>query len=325
MTYRGIRRIRYALKQVKFVKSYQDAKILFLDKLPYLVPRLKGDYLKDDTAPPSLQLEPTNYCNIRCISCPRDRMEREKGYMDFNLFQKIIDDAAKTGVKRVHLYLHGEPMLHPDIVRMIAYIKSKNIGISMATNGMLLDREKSISILKSGVNSADYITFSILGCSPETHEEIMKGVKHEKVVQNITDFLALRKEYRINGPIIQTIFYQMPENVNETDSYMAKWENIVDHALCSPFSNSFAKYKKGSNCLIQQRRKTCRSIWERLTIYWNGAATICCEDVDGDYVLGDLGKQSIKQVWNCDRLSSIRKLHREKKFDEIPLCQRCDL
>ena len=317
-------RVNLALNELKFVRSWQDVRIL-ADKLQFLLPRITGPRVWYTDVPPSLQLEPTNHCNLRCISCPRDRMTRRKGYMEFGLFKKIIDDAAGEGVKRVHLYLHGEPLLHPEIANMIAYIKSRGMGITLTTNGMLLDREKALSILQSGVNSADYFTFSMLGCSSQVHEGIMRGVNHERVVQNITDLLKTRKERGINGPIVQTIFYQMPENAHEAHDYMTRWKDVVDQALfVAGFSESFAHYKHG-NGAQRVRRRTCKQIWERMTIHWNGDVSLCCEDVDGDIVLGNLEKQSVRELWSKQGLLAVRRLHREKRFAEMPLCKTCDL
>jgi sulfatase maturation enzyme AslB (radical SAM superfamily) len=251
---RTSRILLYGFKQIKFVRSFQDARVLYTEKLPYLIPRLRDGHIGDKTVPPSLQLEPTNYCNLRCISCPQHHMQRPKGHMGFSLFEKIINDAAGIGVKRVHLYLHGEPLLHAEIVRMIAYIKSRHIGVSIFTNGMMLDKEMGGAILKSGVNSADYITFSIQGYSPEVHEKLMAGVNHERVAQNIADFVALRRERRVNGPIIQTIFYRMPENEYEAGQYLEKWEKVVDQALCSTISKSFENYKKEGTEVIPPKK-----------------------------------------------------------------------
>ncbi|GAI91258.1 unnamed protein product, partial [marine sediment metagenome] len=90
--------------------------------------------------------------------------------MDFDFFKRIIDDASQIGVKTIHLYLHGESLLHPQLVEMISYIKSKNLEFNLTTNGMLLNKEKIELILHSGVSSADHIVFSILGYSKEVHE-----------------------------------------------------------------------------------------------------------------------------------------------------------
>ncbi len=89
--------------------------------------------------------------------------------MDFDLFRSIVNGASEIGVKRIHLYLHGEPMLHPRIEEMIQFIKSKDLRLSLTTNGMLFDRQRIRNILDSGLDSGDHIIFSLLGLSQETH------------------------------------------------------------------------------------------------------------------------------------------------------------
>ena len=110
--------------------------------------------------PPRLEIEPTNYCNLNCHYCPNQESSREKGYMKFDLFQKIIDDASQIGVMGIDLYLVGESLLHPQIVEMISYIKSKDLRVNLVTNGMPLNIEKIKAILHSGLKSTDTITFS---------------------------------------------------------------------------------------------------------------------------------------------------------------------
>jgi MoaA/NifB/PqqE/SkfB family radical SAM enzyme len=138
--------------EIKFVKSAKDVGIL-LDKFPFGVRRLMGRYANGSTVPPSLQIEPTNVRNAACISCPREKMRRKKGYMELSLFHQIINDATHCGVRRIHLYLHGEPLLHPHIIEMIAYLKRSRLNFNLATNGMLFTRDFGEAILKCGLDS----------------------------------------------------------------------------------------------------------------------------------------------------------------------------
>lgn len=316
--------LRYGLEELKFLRSLNDLKI-FYQKMAYLIPRAVGTLDRAEAVPPSLQIEPTNYCNVNCICCPASRSSRQRGYMDLNLFQRIIDDASPIGVQRVRLFLHGEPMLHPQIIEMISYIKSKGLAVHVTTNGMLFNRERIEAILRSGVNSADQITFSILGYSEEVHERIMRGVNHDKVLKNISDFLELRREHRVNGPVVETIFYTIPENEDEEERFLKYWRGKVDHArLGGRISESFSEYKRQGQT-IAPRKQTCSNLWERMTVFWNGDVTICCEDVDGDWLLGSLTKHSIREIWNSEQLLSIRKIHKERQFPEFPFCSKCDM
>lgn len=315
--------IDVCIKPLLFIKSYNDLKI-FLQEQVILLRIITGTYSFYPKVPPKLHIEPTNYCNIKCISCSSSKSSREKGYMDFNFFQKIIDEASQIGVKIIHLYLHGEPLLHPQLVEMISYIKSKNLRVHLVTNGVLFDREKSEAILRSGVNNDDIFTFSILGYSKEVHETIMKGVDHDKVVKNISDFLKLREKFGMKGPVIKCVFGILPENIHEKDQFIRYWSKIVDHVETELLSESFRYYKQ-KEITIDPRKYTCIMLWERMMVFWNGDVTMCCADVDGNYILGSLKDKSISEIWNSKQLLSIKKLHEEKKYKNIPLCSNCDM
>ena len=245
--------------------------------------------------------------------------------MDFGLFCSIIDSASAIGVKRVHLYLHGEPMLHPRLVDMIRYIKERGLSLHLTTNGMLMNEKKANELLTSGVDSGDHIIFSVLGSSKEVHENIMRGVKHEVVTENIVRLVEMRKFFKANGPVIEVMFYVMPQNDNEKDGFRKYWRRIVDHArICGKISESFSNYGRKSSP-IPGRTQTCSNIWERMTVFWNGEVSLCCEDIAGECMLGNLKTQSIQEIWNSKKLLSIKKLHENKEFDKFPFCYRCDM
>lgn len=310
------------MNALKSIRSYNDLK-LFFQKIIHQIARGKSHLYNYYEVPPILQIEPTNYCNCNCICCSTSRTSREKGYMDFNLFQKIIDDAVKIGVKGIHLFLHGEPLLHLKFVDMVKYIKYKNLDITVHTNGMLLNKEKIKAILRSGVNRNDQFRFSILGYSKENHERIMRGINHEKVLKNIFDFLELREKSKTDGPIIEVEFYLMPENKQEEKQFVKYWQKKVDGVRVNNISKSFLEYKNREKT-TPFRKITCFDLWERMTIYWNGDVTMCDSDIDGDYIIGNLEGESIKEIWNSKKLLSIKKLHEEKQFQKIPLCSKCD-
>jgi len=247
--------------------------------------------------------------------------------MGFDLFQKIIDDASEIGVMRIHLYMHGEAMIHPRIIEMISYIKQKRLGISMHTNGTLFDREIIDKILKSGVNSGDYFIFSILGYSKEVHEGIMKGVNHDKIIYNVKQFKELRKKKKVNGPIVEVLFYRMAENQNEEEQFVKYWRRSADHVHpVGKISESFATYNRNDERerSFLARKKSCKLLWERMAVFWNGDVTICAEDLDGKHVIGNLGSSTIKEIWHGEKMKHIKRLHKEGVFGELSLCSRCD-
>jgi radical SAM protein with 4Fe4S-binding SPASM domain len=324
MSRMDLSRIRDGLKEITYIRSARDAKG-YLEKTVFLFPRSVGMHRRQTPVPPSLQIEPTNRCNLRCICCPVSRSSRKKGAMDLRLFRRIIDEASAVGVKRIHLYLHGEPLLHPDLVEMIRYIKYRSLFVNLVTHGMLFNEDSIRGILHAGVDLGDHIIFSVLGYSKDVHERIMKGIHHDRVWNNISSFVAIRKSLGMHAPILEIVFYSMPENKAEKDSLIRYWTGRVDHVRIVPkVSSSFRDYKKPVRGAPQQK-KPCPNIWERMTVMWNGDVTICCADVDGEYVLGNLASYSIREIWNCEKLVALKNIHRKKEYDKHPLCASCDM
>lgn len=317
--------VRYALEEMKFVKSIDDLRILG-SKVAYKVPTIRWNSAprKTPTVPPSVQIEPTNVCNLRCTTCPGSRTAFPRGYMDFDLFTSIVSSAAAIGVKRIHLYLRGEPTLHPRIFDMIAFIKSAGLPVHITTNGTRLTPEKSAELLRTGVNSADQLTVSILGHSKENHEAVMVGVDHDQVVDNIEQLVRLRKEMHVNGPVIETILNAPPEGQYESEDFLRFWRGTVDHARLGEISIEFKEY--GTDGVERVRRDhPCNAIYERLLVAWNGQVPQCNGDFDAEVILGDLNSDSIQDVWHCDRLREVRAVHESRQLESLPMCLHCDL
>lgn len=315
--------LSYALSELKHVRSPGDLNILFRE-MSYDLRRKSGLLIRLRKTPISMQIEPTNCCNAHCTFCPGQWSAREKGYMDLDLFKRIVEEATIFGVQRIYLDLHGESMLHPEIVEMIRFVKSKSLAFHLTTNGTLFNDKKSEAIIRAGVTRADHIIFSILGDSDITHNSIMQLESLDTIRENIRNFLSLRQKLGSNGPVLETVFRLVDENKYEEEGYKDTWSGEVDRSRSGgPVSRSFANYKVETP--EQLRTQSCQTIQERMTVYWNGAVTMCRHDLDGDHIVGDLRDQSIQEVWNGEQLVSLRASHREKRFEELPLCAHCDL
>ena len=49
------------------------------------------------------------------------------GVMDWNLFEKIVDEANEIGTGAITLASRGEPTMHPKLGEMLKYISTKKI------------------------------------------------------------------------------------------------------------------------------------------------------------------------------------------------------
>ncbi len=316
--------LRYGWKELTFVRSRQDLRILGA-KAAYVLPRAIGMVGRYMHVPHSLQIEPTNFCNLNCVCCSRPRSSRPRGYMELGFFRELIDQASKIGVKLIRLYALGEPMMHPQIADMVAHIKRRGLQIRLVTNATLFDATRSEMLLSAGLDSGDRVIFSVLGFSKEVHERIQRGVDHEQAVENVRRFVTLRQQQRRNGPIIETFFLNMPENHGEKRRFYDYWRPLVDHVRVEDtMSKQFAAFKEAGRGPQSTRRKTCIYLWDRLLVFWNGDVGVCIADLDAVGEIGNLKEQSILNAWNSEPLMSLREMHKEKRFAELPMCRHCD-
>lgn len=315
---------QYGLEELKFLKSPKDVGFL-ASKVDYKLRIEVNELLKrTPPVPPSLEIEPTNLCNLRCVTCPCARTTYPRGYMDIDLFRKIISEAAEIGVQRIHLFLRGEPTLHPHIFEMIAFIKSKRLPVHLTTNGMTLTPERGAELLRCGMNSADQLTFSFIGHSKEAHEATMVRVDHDRVVANILSLMKLRQEMRVNGPVIETILNATSETEHEQPEFVQFWRDKVDHARLGGVSIAFQEYKKDAGAAVT-RWGPCTQIWQRMPVTWDGLVPQCVMDIDGDRVVGDLKTGSIIEAWNCEHMRALRRAHLSGDLQDTPSCLHCDM
>jgi|GEM_PF-600537 len=87
--------------------------------------------------PRHLEVAITANCNLRCIGCRYGREFMTGNQLPWPVVRDLLDDAKAAGFWDVRFY-GGEPLLHPDLPKMIDHARSIGLGTYVTTNGMLL-------------------------------------------------------------------------------------------------------------------------------------------------------------------------------------------
>ena len=107
--------------------------------------------------PIRLWIEPTSFCNLKCVMCPnKDLDAKDKGRMTFELFRKIVDE-AKNFIHEANLIHRGESLLHPEFFEMVRYAADAGIVTKLHTNGTLLDETKARAPSRVGLGPVDLL------------------------------------------------------------------------------------------------------------------------------------------------------------------------
>ena len=259
----------------------------------------------------SLIIEPSNTCNLRCTFCfVTEGMTREGGFMEFDLFKKIIDDSPGLA----HLCMHnwGEPLLHKDIFRMIEYAKNKGVNyVVMNTNGTLLTNKMIDRIVDSKL---DIIRFSIDG-SAETFKRV-RGVELQNIEQNINKLKKV-KEKRRPKLKMGVVFTVEEDTEGDAEDYITHWEKIVDHVRLQP------------KLITSPRTEVCPEPfgkdYGKLVVLWDGRVIPCCVDYNANLTIGSVQNDTIQNLWKNEKMDLLRKQHLNGQFpDTCANCNECE-
>lgn len=279
-------------------------------------PRIRG-------FPIILHLEVTNKCNLKCKMCPRLHMKRDLGFMDFSLFRRIIDQ-ARGKIDYVELYLFGEPLLHPQICEMIRYCKAAGMYVALSTNGIPLNESISRSLIDSHI---DFLTISLDGITAATYSRIRGSINYGKVLSNVETFLRNRTSASPRHVVVQLI--EMQDNAREIKRFTDYWTNRGIQVHLKPLMtwtgdvdaiNMLSPYKSNTNA---GSVLPCDRLWRHLSVFWDGTVVPCHYIYDKQFVLGDLNRQTISDVWGGSDFVEFRSRHIADARAAITCCSKC--
>jgi len=289
-----------------------------------------------------LNIEVTNKCNLNCEMCPRDYYKLPEENMEFSDFKKIID---KMGDLELVLPIGwGESFLHPDIDKMIDYLREKKYDIKITTNGLLLNNKKLIdSALK-----VDYLSFSL--------DEI-RGKNHgnsKKVIRNIRRIILERNKLGLKKPYIalQAVMYKGNKDILKIIEIGAKLKvdriNLLraftqfDNSLGMSWEERKRIYKNterlGKKLGVRvdmleyasfsglkrflwknfkwmfRLNKWCPRLYDYVYVTIDGKVTPCC--ALPRMIVGDLNKESLDEIWRGKKMNEFRRNHEK-------ICRNC--
>jgi MoaA/NifB/PqqE/SkfB family radical SAM enzyme len=139
------------------------------------------------TAHPVLaQIIPTRRCNLTCNYC--NEYDRISEPVPADLMLRRIDLLANLGTSII-TFSGGEPMLHPELDRLIRHVRDRGAMVTLITNGYFLVPERIQRLNAAGL---DYLQISIDNVQPD---EVSK--KSLKVLDRKLEWLAEHADFAV--------------------------------------------------------------------------------------------------------------------------------
>jgi radical SAM protein with 4Fe4S-binding SPASM domain len=264
----------------------------------------------------------TGVCNASCLHCPTNKEHRRgfpHGYMDFEMFSRIIRDLAEGGYTGWFLFgLFGEPLEDPLLERRLRLIKEMlpRSAISIATNCGVYDPDKHRFVLEL----ADKIAVHVEAVSAEIYNRFMHPLKAERVFPRILSLLSCNhdKKVYITSPIHKGNLAELP---NIRDYFISQG---ADEPQFTQISNRCWEEGPWSELALAPIGGFCAPDYmNAFVVDFDGAVLGCCLDFSKSARLGDLTKQSVAEVLDSPEWGEMFDIHRTKNWSKKAACSRC--
>jgi MoaA/NifB/PqqE/SkfB family radical SAM enzyme len=302
------------------------------DKCNYGGPKYKFANLP--AFPRFMDVEPTNYCNFKCLFCPTGTgmMQRPRGYMEEKIFTSVLEQIIphKTPVRFIGW---GEPLLHKQILEWCRRLHDNGIMIHLGTNGRLLTDELMDELLDIPIDS---IKFSFQGVDVRSYAEMRSIDYFDALMGKVKQFYQKRGDRE--RPFIHvstTVTYETKEQIKAFYDYVSTFVDLVTvgKTMLERIDLEKVKLPQGKKdllaTLIEQEtlvkvHPECPEVYDKISVNWDGKITACCGDADDMMIVGDLSKGTLLDAWTSPRMNGYRKvLSQEGGHDKLPLCKTC--
>lgn len=242
-------------------------------------------------------------------------------------FQTIVDK-IRPFTNYIYLHVLGEPLLHPQLDKILSIAETAGLNINITTNGGLLQRKKDI-LLKHSIRQ--------INISLHDAEENIEPEKWDEYLHNVLDFSILisPKTYvclrlwnstneaseNFNAICLKKIGQQFSLSIDDLkiDEKNGNGVKLADHI----FLQRAPRFEWPDEDNEQtQTRKTCYALRDHIAILAGGEVIPCCLDADANMQLGNIFTEELTNILNTNKAKDIKKGFEQRKVVE-PICATC--
>lgn len=234
----------------------------------------------------AVEIEINHHCNRKCSYCPNSILERKNtGLIDRSLYSKLMGELSQLGFTgRISYDFYNEPMLHPDFDDIVAETR-RSLPLS------------PIVLYTNGTRLTRERFDTLVG----------KG---------ITSFIVTRHEADIDKE--KYPFAKVLEGLDEEKKKLVRYR---EHSALR-LSNRGGTLKHLGDEGLPLR--PCYVPTHIVTVTVSGNVLPCFEDFHEEMVMGNLGANSISEIWNSEHYRRMRKELRAGVRHTRGPCKNCN-
>ena len=269
--------------------------------------------------PWSVQVELVEGCQLRCAYCGIHGLSLSPG--EYHFMSRETALVAARGIAglcpaaRVEFAMHGEPLLSPFFVEIVALFRSvlPRAQLMVTTNGLIaLESWPRALLLMNDLNVV------VLDCYEPYGQRLRQEVLQWWAATGgggwrVWDFYRDGySPWHNHGPREKAIVLM--------DDLVSNSGRRLSRVVFNHVGLSLPPYNKVPSIPLQ---KGCTLPFRELAIRWDGRIGLCCEDWILEYPVGDICQEPLSEIWRGPRLESARRLLAARQRQFVP-CARCN-
>lgn len=276
-------------------------------------------------------IEITNVCNLSCSFCPQTK--RPPDFIKVDTFSKILDE-IKPYTDYLYIHVKGEPLLHPEIDRLLDISYEKGFKVNITTNGTLINKAKDKILMKPALRQVNFSLHSFDGNQNSNNkEEYVKNIISfaKDAVDKTNIFIALRlwnldkdnatnSQRKRNSPILRIIQNEFKLNYNIEERFIPGSGIKIMERI---YLNQDIEFKWPDLKEEEDGGKGfCYGLRNQAAILVDGTVVPCCLDGEGIINLGNINNSHFSEIIESSRAKDIVNGFSNRKAVE-ELCRKC--
>ena len=280
-----------------------------------------------------LHIRLTSECNMNCLHCYAANWFKKHLELTYDDIKHIILQAEALGCKNV-TFTGGEPLISSHIYNSIKFCLSRNLNVSLETNGVLIEniipvlnaldlKKLKFSVSYDGVvmrrpNFTDVVKRNIirlvdLGCNLKIQTTVTQlNIGEIDYILDFSKCLGIKNR----------VFLSHSPNGNGKSLNLlgvVDWLKIIKH-IKSKYDNANVELP---DVFSEKTSRKCGWGVHRCEIMPNGDVTSCGPITFNKvgFIAGNVKEQHLEKIWNSEHFIYIRNL---KQSDFKGLCAKCN-
>ena len=269
-------------------------------------------------------LEITNVCNLRCDFCPGTR--RPQGFLSPEDFS-VLAQKLRPHTEYLYLHLMGEPLLHPQLPKLLDIAAGLGFQVNLTTNGTLLPQRASLLCQSPAVRKVSVSLHSFEGNEGQG-----------QLLPYLDGCIAFARQAAQAGKRCALRLWNLD---GETTQGANSCNDVILRRLEETFPRPWKEGWQGTtlaprvylewgerfewpdlNADDQGQSGFCQGLRDHVGVLWDGTVVPCCLDHEGDIPLWNLYDGSLEDILSSPRARAIYDGFSQGRAAEA-LCRRC--